>query len=62
MADDNAQPGPEQSPDWWRGCVIYQIYPRSFQDTTGDGSVLTWTAGVPPQETTPEQATTSSEA
>ena len=24
-------------PDWWRGCVIYQIYPRSFQDTTGDG-------------------------
>ena len=23
--------------DWWRGCVIYQIYPRSFQDTTGDG-------------------------
>ncbi|WP_315919402.1 alpha-glucosidase family protein [Mesorhizobium sp. SP-1A] len=24
--------------DWWRGCVIYQVYPRSFQDTTGDGS------------------------
>ena len=24
--------------EWWRGCVIYQIYPRSFQDTTGDGS------------------------
>ncbi|KRB14926.1 alpha-glucosidase [Mesorhizobium sp. Root695] len=23
---------------WWRGCVIYQIYPRSFQDTTGHGS------------------------
>lgn len=23
--------------DWWRGCSIYQIYPRSFQDTTGDG-------------------------
>lgn len=23
--------------DWWRGCTIYQIYPRSFQDTTGDG-------------------------
>ncbi|MCA0277670.1 MAG: alpha-glucosidase family protein [Proteobacteria bacterium] len=24
--------------DWWRGCVIYQIYPRSYQDSTGDGS------------------------
>ncbi len=24
-------------PDWWRGAVIYQIYPRSYQDTDGDG-------------------------
>ena len=24
-------------PDWWRGAVIYQIYPRSYQDTNGDG-------------------------
>lgn len=23
--------------DWWRGGVIYQIYPRSFMDTTGNG-------------------------
>lgn len=30
MASDHAE--------WWRGCVIYQIYPRSFQDTTGEGS------------------------
>ncbi|WP_416221198.1 alpha-amylase family glycosyl hydrolase [Salinicola sp. LHM] len=25
------------STQWWRGSVIYQIYPRSFMDARGDG-------------------------
>jgi alpha-glucosidase len=30
-----AQPAVTQ--DWWKNAVIYEIYPRSFQDSNGDG-------------------------
>jgi alpha-glucosidase len=26
-----------KSQPWWKGATIYQVYPRSFQDTDGDG-------------------------
>ncbi|HEX4269852.1 MAG TPA: alpha-amylase family glycosyl hydrolase [Rhizomicrobium sp.] len=36
MTGSASTPGPDQTP-WWRGAVIYQIYPRSFCDSNGDG-------------------------
>nr|WP_238934393.1 alpha-glucosidase [Maricaulis parjimensis] len=33
---ENASTAADQA-EWWRGAVIYQIYPRSFFDSNGDG-------------------------
>ena len=37
MTEQKPAGEPVLDQDWWRGAVIYQIYPRSFQDHNGDG-------------------------
>jgi alpha-glucosidase len=34
---DQVEPWVPDRPAWWQRGVVYQIYPRSFFDTTGDG-------------------------
>lgn len=33
-----AAAAPPTDPNWWKGAVIYEVYPRSFGDTNGDGA------------------------
>lgn len=37
LKGDNSALRPASDDAWWRGAVIYHIYPRSFLDTTGNG-------------------------
>jgi alpha-glucosidase len=32
-----AEPAPKANDPWWKHALIYEIYPRSFQDSNGDG-------------------------